>query len=884
MLEDEEALHHLQRLQGRGVHRDRAARLEARPQRHPGGREVLRARADRRSGRAHRRQAVDRACAPASSARGAGHWEASGGDRSKFGLGARELFEAIEFLRESEPARLPRAPALPPRQPDLLHPQRQGGAARGRAHLRRALQARARRCATSTSAAAWASTTTARRPTSPSSMNYTMQEYANDIVFGIMELCDAEQRAAPDPRLRVGPRARRPPRRAGRRRPRRRRVHASERCPRRSPKARPARSATCSTPIREVSRKNLLEAYHDAARATSDEVLSLFNLGHLTLEQRVLAEDIFWALRAQDPAPSSASCPRFPRSSRTRARARRHLLLQLLGLPVAARLLGDRPALPGPADPPPQRGADAARRARRHHLRLRRQDRPLHRPARRQGRARAPPAQAATTTTSASSWSAPTRRSSATCTTSSATPTPSTSRSARRAATTSTTCSPATPCRRAQVRELRPRRSRGQRPPLRRDRAAQQADHPRGVAATSCASTSRVSRATPTSSASEQEGTGRSRRAPRARRRPAPAPDVPSRPLSDRRPRPGRRRLARLDGRRRFHRLAGPAARADRHGRLALQRALGLRRQPAAHLARGARRRRAPAGRRPSTPWEAASRTASVDYEPRRAARSSSFARPSSASSRGRLPGARGGARALRRPRAPRRLARRLGPLLALKRRTRRRRLARLGPGAARPPAAGAAPEPAAVLAGEVRFADLLPVPLLPPVGGVRGAAESRGIRILGDVPIYVAPDSADVWANRTLFDLAAGRPPARRRRRAARLLQRRRAALGQSSLPLGRARRREGFRWWVDRLRAQLELARRPPARPLPRLRRLLGGSRQRATTARRGKWVKGPGEALFHGRSAKRSATCRCVAEDLGRDQRPRRTPCADGSTCPG
>ncbi|MCB1758145.1 MAG: arginine decarboxylase, partial [Gammaproteobacteria bacterium] len=33
-------------------------------------------------------------------ARGAGHWEASGGDRSKFGLGARGLVQAVEFLRE----------------------------------------------------------------------------------------------------------------------------------------------------------------------------------------------------------------------------------------------------------------------------------------------------------------------------------------------------------------------------------------------------------------------------------------------------------------------------------------------------------------------------------------------------------------------------------------------------------------------------------------------------------------------------------------------------------------------------------------------------------------------------------------------------------------
>ena len=36
------------------------------------------------------------------STRGAGHWEASGGDRSKFGLGAREMVEAVEYLRSQD--------------------------------------------------------------------------------------------------------------------------------------------------------------------------------------------------------------------------------------------------------------------------------------------------------------------------------------------------------------------------------------------------------------------------------------------------------------------------------------------------------------------------------------------------------------------------------------------------------------------------------------------------------------------------------------------------------------------------------------------------------------------------------------------------------------
>ena len=47
--------------------------------------------------------------------------------------------------------------------------------------------------------------------------------------------------------------------------------------------------------FRDVTNKNLLETYHDATEY-KDEVLTLFSLGHLTLEQRVLAENLFWSI------------------------------------------------------------------------------------------------------------------------------------------------------------------------------------------------------------------------------------------------------------------------------------------------------------------------------------------------------------------------------------------------------------------------------------------------------------------------------------------------------------------------------------------------------------------------------------------------------------
>jgi len=42
----------------------------------------------------------------------------------------------------------------------------------------------------------------------------------------------------------------------------------------------------------------------------------------------------------------------------------------------------------------------------------------------------------------------------------------------------------------------------------------------------------------------------------------------------------------------------------------------------------------------------------------------------------------------------------------------------------------------------------------------VKAYANVRGIQIVGDVPIFVAPDSADVWANRDLFHLDEGGHP----------------------------------------------------------------------------------------------------------------------------
>jgi len=65
--------------------------------------------------------------------------------------------------------------------------------------------------------------------------------------------------------------------------------------PEKLPEGTPAPVRYLFDAYRELSRKNLLEAYHDAT-GYRDEVLSLYNFAHLSLTQRVLAEDIYWAL------------------------------------------------------------------------------------------------------------------------------------------------------------------------------------------------------------------------------------------------------------------------------------------------------------------------------------------------------------------------------------------------------------------------------------------------------------------------------------------------------------------------------------------------------------------------------------------------------------
>ncbi|HET7437034.1 MAG TPA: 4-alpha-glucanotransferase [Thermoanaerobaculia bacterium] len=166
-------------------------------------------------------------------------------------------------------------------------------------------------------------------------------------------------------------------------------------------------------------------------------------------------------------------------------------------------------------------------------------------------------------------------------------------------------------------------------------------------------------------------------------------------------------------------------------------------------------------------------------------------------------------------------------------------------------------------LAGEIEFWMYVQFLFFRQWASVREAAHARSIRIMGDVPIYVAGDSADVWANRELFQLdetgfpinVAGVPPDYF------------SATGQRwGNPLYRwdAMRESGYRWWISRVRANLRFA------DLIRLDHFRGFAAYweipaSEETAIHGRWMPGPGLPLFE---ALRTALgdLPLIAEDLG------------------
>jgi 4-alpha-glucanotransferase len=146
--------------------------------------------------------------------------------------------------------------------------------------------------------------------------------------------------------------------------------------------------------------------------------------------------------------------------------------------------------------------------------------------------------------------------------------------------------------------------------------------------------------------------------------------------------------------------------------------------------------------------------------------------------------------------------------------------------------------------------------------GALRAYAAERGVRILGDVAIYVSPGGCDHRYHPELFQsgLVAGAPPDAYSRN---------GQLWGNPLYDWPALQRRGYRWWVERVRRTLDLF------DLARIDHFRGlvaywAVPARARTARGGSWKRGPGIALF--RALERSlgtgtgAPLPLVAEDLG------------------
>lgn len=145
----------------------------------------------------------------------------------------------------------------------------------------------------------------------------------------------------------------------------------------------------------------------------------------------------------------------------------------------------------------------------------------------------------------------------------------------------------------------------------------------------------------------------------------------------------------------------------------------------------------------------------------------------------------------------------------------------------------------------------------------LRTACREKGIALMGDVPIYVAHDSADVWTHRDLFALhpdgtlrvQAGVPPD--------YFSETGQLWGNPLYDWPRMQER-GFAWWIERLRAalsQFDLVRLDHFRGFEAYWEVPGD----ALTAIHGRWCAGPGSALFDALEAALGALP-IVAEDLG------------------
>ena len=225
--------------------------------------------------------------------RGSGRWKSSGGFRSKFGLTTTELMRALEELKMHG-----MADSLV-----LLH-FHLGSQITNIRQVKGAVNEAARLYTELTKAGAGLKYMDVggglgidydgSQTDFESSVNYTLQEYANDVVYHIQNVCEEAGVAHPTIITESG-----------------RAIAAyhsvlvfnvlgvsglgDEDAPLELPPEPEQPLIDLQETYRSISNRNLLETYHDAQQAL-DQALNLFSLGYLPVEQRCLAENLHWTI------------------------------------------------------------------------------------------------------------------------------------------------------------------------------------------------------------------------------------------------------------------------------------------------------------------------------------------------------------------------------------------------------------------------------------------------------------------------------------------------------------------------------------------------------------------------------------------------------------
>jgi arginine decarboxylase len=225
--------------------------------------------------------------------RGSGRWKSSGGYRSKFGLSATEAMRALQELKD-----LGMADCL-----NLLH-FHLGSQITNIRQIKGAVNEAARVYVDLARAGAGLRYLDVggglgidydgSQTDFESSVNYTLQEYANDVIYHVQNVCDEVGVAHPTIVTESG-----------------RAIAAyhsmlvfnvlgvsgmgEDDVPVELPPEAEQPLIDLQETYRSLSAKNLLESYHDSQQAL-DQALNLFSLGYLSLDQRCIAENLHWAI------------------------------------------------------------------------------------------------------------------------------------------------------------------------------------------------------------------------------------------------------------------------------------------------------------------------------------------------------------------------------------------------------------------------------------------------------------------------------------------------------------------------------------------------------------------------------------------------------------